>query len=77
MSEATAPRGTVTVLCTQSCKEALIALVPVFERAKGFALDVTYGGGSHLATQISGGLRADMFVGSRTSWLRINISDSS
>ena len=77
MSEATAPRGTVTVICTQSCKEALIALVPVFERAEGFALDVTYGGGSHLATQISGGLRADMFVGSRTSWLRINISDSS
>jgi molybdate transport system substrate-binding protein len=63
MSEATAPRGTVTVICTQSCKEALIALVPVFERAKGFALDVTYGGGPNLAKQISGGLSADIFVG--------------
>jgi hypothetical protein len=41
MREAKAPRGTVTVICTQSCKEALIELVPVFERAKGFALDVT------------------------------------
>ena len=63
MSEAKAQRGTVTVICTQSCKEALIELVSVFERAKGFAIDVTYGGGPNLATQISGGLRADMFVG--------------
>ena len=39
MSAATAPRGKVTVICTQSCKEALIELVPVFEREKGFALD--------------------------------------
>ena len=63
MSEAKAPRGKVTVICTQSCKEALIELVPVFEREKGFALDVTYGGGPNLAQQIRGGLRADIFVG--------------
>ena len=63
MSEAKAPRGKVTVICTQSCKEALIELVPVFERAKGFAINVTYGGGPNLAKQISGGVSADIFVG--------------
>jgi len=63
MSEAKAPRGKVTVICTQSCKEALIELVPVFEREKGFAINVTYGGGPNLAKQISGGLSADIFVG--------------
>ena len=63
MREAKAQPGKVTVICTQSCKEALIALVPVFERDQGFAIDVTYGGGPNLAQQISGGLSADIFVG--------------
>src|SRR6185503_11731832 len=43
--------------------EALIELVPVFEREKPYALDVTYGSGPALSKQISGGLRADIFVG--------------
>ena len=46
-----------------SCKEALIELVPVFEREKGYAVDITYGSGPTLAKQISGGVRADIFVG--------------
>jgi molybdate transport system substrate-binding protein len=46
-----------------SCKEALIELVPVFEREKGYAVDVTYGAGPELARKIREGLRADVFVG--------------
>jgi molybdate transport system substrate-binding protein len=46
-----------------SCKEALIELVPVFERESGYAADVTYGAGPELARKISGGLQADIFVG--------------
>ncbi|HET7158259.1 MAG TPA: substrate-binding domain-containing protein, partial [Burkholderiales bacterium] len=59
----TAQRGKVVVICTMSCKEALIELVPVFERENAYALDVTYGSGPALAKQISSGVRADIFVG--------------
>jgi molybdate transport system substrate-binding protein len=64
MSEsAKAQRGKVVIICTMSCKEALIELVPVFERESGYAADVTYGAGPELARKISGGLQADIFVG--------------
>ena len=53
----------VVIICTMSCKEALIELVPVFEREKGYAVDITYGSGPALAKQISDGVRADIFVG--------------
>ena len=53
----------VVIICTMSCKEALIELVPVFERESGYAVDVTYGAGPELAKKISGGVRADIFVG--------------
>jgi molybdate transport system substrate-binding protein len=56
-------QGKLVVICTMSCKEALIELVPVFERESGYALDVTYGAGPELASKISGGVRADIFVG--------------
>jgi molybdate transport system substrate-binding protein len=46
-----------------SCKEALIELVPVFERERGYAVDITYGSGPELAKKISGGVKADVFVG--------------
>lgn len=64
MSDSTkAQHGTLVVICTMSCKEALVELVPVFEREKGFAVDITYGAGPELAKRIGGGLRADIFVG--------------
>ena len=56
-------KAKLVVICTMSCKEALIELVPVFERASGHAVDVTYGSGPELAKKISGGLQADIFVG--------------
>ena len=53
----------LAVICTMSCKEALIELVPVFEREKGYPVEATYGAGPELAKKIRGGLRADIFVG--------------
>jgi molybdate transport system substrate-binding protein len=60
---AKAQHGKVVIICTMSCKEALIELVPVFEREKACAVDITYGSGPELAKKISGGLQADIFVG--------------
>jgi len=60
---AKAQHGELVVICTMSCKEALIELVPVFEREKGYAVDVTYGAGPELKKKISSGVRADIFVG--------------
>jgi molybdate transport system substrate-binding protein len=63
MSESANAQGKLVIICTMSCKEALIELVPVFEREKGHAVDITYGAGPELAKKISGGVRADIFVG--------------
>jgi molybdate transport system substrate-binding protein len=60
---ANAQQQKLVVICTMSCKEALIELVPVFERESGCAVDITYGAGPELARKISTGVRADIFVG--------------
>jgi len=60
---AKAQRVELVVICTMSCKEALIELVPMFERENAYAIDVTYGAGPELAKKISSGVRADIFVG--------------
>ena len=60
---AKAQQGKVVIICTMSCKEALIELVPVFERESGYAVDITYGAGPELAKKISSGVQADIFVG--------------
>ena len=51
------------VICTMSCKEALIELLPAFEREHAYAVDAIYGAGPELAKKISGGMHADIFVG--------------
>ena len=63
MSHSTTAHGQLVVICTMSCKEALIELVPVFERENGYAVDITYGAGPELAKQIRSGKRGDIFVG--------------
>jgi molybdate transport system substrate-binding protein len=51
------------VFSTISCKEALIELVPEFERESGHKVNITYAGGSGLADRIRGGTRGDLFIG--------------
>jgi molybdate transport system substrate-binding protein len=62
-NSANAQHGKLAVICTMSCKEALIELVPLFERESGYAVDCTYGAGPELAKKIKDGMRADIFVG--------------
>ena len=51
------------VFSTISAKEALIELVPEFERESGHKINITYAGGSELAKRILGGTRGDLFIG--------------
>jgi molybdate transport system substrate-binding protein len=56
-------KGRMAVICTMSCKEALIELLPVFQRSHPYVVDATYGAGPELAKKIAGGVQADIFVG--------------
>ena len=53
----------IVVFSTTSAKEALIELVPEFERATGHKVNITYAGGGGLATRIREGTRGDLFIG--------------
>ena len=53
----------MSVLSTISAKEALIELLPEFERASGDKVDITYAGGAGLTERIRGGVQADLFIG--------------
>lgn len=53
----------IAIISTISAKEALIALVPLFERESGRKVVVTYGGGPTLAQKLREGLAGDVFVG--------------
>lgn len=53
----------IVVFSTISAKEALIELVPMFERASGHRIDITYAGGPGLANRIHEGVRGDLFIG--------------
>jgi len=53
----------IVVLSTISTKEALIELVPEFERASGHKVNITYAGGSVLSKQILAGTQGDLFIG--------------
>ena len=51
------------VYSTISAKEALIELVPEFERESGRKVNITYAGGSDLSKRIFNGTQGDIFIG--------------
>jgi len=59
----TAQSAEIVVFSTISAKEALIELVPEFERASGHKINITYAGGPGLSQQILGGTQGDLFIG--------------
>jgi molybdate transport system substrate-binding protein len=59
----TAQCAEIVVFSTISAKEALIELVPEFERASGHKVNITYAGGSGLSKQVLGGTQGDLFIG--------------
>jgi molybdate transport system substrate-binding protein len=63
MMAGTAQGTEFIVFSTISAKEALIELVPEFERASGHKVNITYAGGPGLANRIRDGARGDLFIG--------------
>ena len=64
MSPTASKAADLVVISTTAAKEALIELVPMFERASGHKVDITYGGGGSIAGRIrSGALAGDLFIG--------------
>ena len=53
----------IVVLSTTASKEALHELVPMFERASGHRVNITYGGGGDMTNRVRGGIVADLFIG--------------
>ena len=53
----------IAVISTTSAKEALIEIVPLFERETGYKVNMTYGSGPVLAEKLKGGLTGDLFIG--------------
>ncbi len=53
----------IVVLSTTASKEALHELVPMFERASGHRVNITYGGGVDMTKRVRGGIAADLFIG--------------
>jgi molybdate transport system substrate-binding protein len=63
MSTTQVAGATLVVYSTLSAKEALINLVPTFERESGSKLKITYTGAPILIKQIRAGTRGDVFIG--------------
>jgi len=63
MGAGTAQGAEIVVLSTISAKEALIELVPAFERATGHKVSITYAGGPGLTERIRKGTSGDLFIG--------------
>lgn len=55
----------IVVLCTNAAREALHALVPLFERTSPHRIKLTVGGGPGMAAKIRQGAVADLFIGPR------------
>jgi molybdate transport system substrate-binding protein len=53
----------ISVLSTTASKEALLELVPMFERASGHRVNITYGGGVDMTNRVRGGIAVDLFIG--------------
>jgi molybdate transport system substrate-binding protein len=53
----------IVVYSTIASEEALHDIVPMFEKASGHKVNITYGAGPDLVAKIRGGLTADIFIG--------------
>ncbi len=59
----TAQRADLVIHSTISAKEALIEIVPAFERTSGHKVNITYTGAPVLIKQIRDGKRGNLFIG--------------
>jgi len=54
--------ASVVVQCTNGLKEAMLELIPAFERRQGVTLDVTYGSTKVLLEKVDGGAAGDLVI---------------
>jgi molybdate transport system substrate-binding protein len=52
----------IVVLSTIASKEALIELIPIFERTSGHKVNITYGAGSEMGNRIRAGATGDLLI---------------
>ena len=60
----------IVIYSTIAAEEALHDIVPMFERASGHKVNITFGAGPDLVTKIRSGLTADLFIGPSDSPIR-------
>jgi molybdate transport system substrate-binding protein len=53
----------IAVLGTTAAREALVEIVPLFERASGHKVNVTFGAGPRMVERIRAGATGDLFIG--------------
>jgi molybdate transport system substrate-binding protein len=53
----------IVVLSTNAAKEALHEIVPLFERASGHKVTITYGSGPSVIEKVKAGVAGDLFIG--------------
>jgi ABC-type molybdate transport system substrate-binding protein len=52
----------IVIISTTASKEALVELIPLFERASGYTVAATYGPGSEMGNKIRSGLTGDLLI---------------
>src|SRR5215510_5333484 len=53
----------IVVVSTVAIKESLIEIVPLFERASGHKINITFGNGPTVFEQVRAGATGDLFLG--------------
>jgi molybdate transport system substrate-binding protein len=62
MGASAAEAADITVLCSNGIKEVLVELKPVFERATGHRISVTYDSTVAILNQLKGGAKVDLVI---------------
>jgi molybdate transport system substrate-binding protein len=59
----TAQAAEIVVICTTAPKEALIEIVPLYERASGHKVNISFGSGPVVLEKVRAGQTGDLFIG--------------
>ena len=63
MVAGSAQAAEIVVICTTAPKEALIEIVPLYERASGNKINISFGSGPVVLEQVRAGVTGDLFIG--------------
>ena len=63
MTAASAQAAEIVVICTTAPKEAMIEIVPLYERASGHKVSISFGSGPIVLEKVRAGATGDLFIG--------------